>query len=322
MRVIVTGGAGFMGSHLTERLLEAGHEVLVLDDFFTGTREHLAAVADHPNLELIEHDIRRPYDLLACDRLYNLACPASPVHYQRDPIRTVQTSVQGMINALETARRHGSRVLQASTSEIYGDPSEHPQDESYWGNVNPIGPRACYDEGKRVAETLCFDYHRGGGVDVRVVRIFNTYGPRLRPRDGRVVSNFILQALSGEPITIYGEGTQTRCFSYVDDTVEGLIRMMDQDTFVGPVNLGNPVESTIRELGELIIELTGARSELVRRPMPTDDPSRRRPDITLARDLLGWEPRVALREGLEHTIAWFDDRLREDPAFASDGQAP
>ena len=308
---LVTGGAGFIGSHLCEKLLERGEEVLCLDNFFTGRKANIAHLRSHPHFEVIRHDVIQPI-ILEVDRIYNLACPASPVHYQYNPVKTIKTNVMGALNMLGLAKRVKARILQASTSEIYGDPAVHPQVESYWGNVNTIGPRSCYDEGKRVAEALFFDYHRQSGVDVRVVRIFNTYGPRMLVNDGRVVSNFIVQALSGKPITIYGEGGQTRSFCYVDDLVEGMIRMMDCDGFTGPVNLGNPGEFTIRELAEAVIELTGASSKLVFGPLPENDPTRRQPDITLAKQRLGWEPTKPLREGLLPTIAYFRDLLNNE----------
>lgn len=312
MRCLVTGGAGFIGSFLCERLLTQGHEVICLDNFFTGRKANVAHLLadDHfaPRFEVVRHDITEPI-LLEVDRIYNLACPASPVHYQYNPVKTVKTSVMGMVHMLGLAKRVRARVLQASTSEVYGDPAEHPQREEYWGHVNPIGPRACYDEGKRVAETLCFDYHRQNGVDIRVVRIFNTYGPRMLEDDGRVVSNFVVQALTGEDITLYGDGQQTRSFCYVDDLVDGLTAMMDQVAVVGPLNLGNPAEFTIRELAEEVISLTGSRSKIVYRPLPKDDPVRRQPDITKARLHLGWEPKVALRDGLTKTIAYFESEL-------------
>lgn len=311
MRVLVTGGAGFIGSHLCERLLDDGHEVICLDNFFTGRRQHVAHLLDNHRFEIIRHDVVDPI-LLEVDRIFNMACPASPVHYQYNPVKTVKTSVMGAINMLGLAKRVRGRLLQASTSEVYGDPHVHPQREDYWGHVNPIGPRACYDEGKRVAETLCFDYHRQNGVDVRVVRIFNTYGPRMLLDDGRVVSNFIVQALQGNDITIYGSGEQTRSFCYVDDLVEGLVRMMDQDDFTGPVNLGNPNEITIRELASRVIELTGSRSKLIEMPLPKDDPYRRRPDITLAQEKLDWTPSVDLEKGLRLAIAYFDEALRSE----------
>jgi len=311
MRVLVTGGAGFIGSHLCERLLDDGHEVICLDNFFTGRRQHVAHLLDNHRFEIIRHDVVDPI-LLEVDRIFNMACPASPVHYQYNPVKTVKTSVMGAINMLGLAKRVRGRLLQASTSEVYGDPHVHPQREDYWGHVNPIGPRACYDEGKRVAETLCFDYHRLNGVDVRVVRIFNTYGPRMLLDDGRVVSNFIVQALQGNDITIYGSGEQTRSFCYVDDLVEGLVRMMGQDDFTGPVNLGNPNEITIRELASRVIELTGSRSKLIEMPLPKDDPYRRRPDITLAQEKLDWTPSVDLEKGLRLAIAYFDEALRSE----------
>ncbi|HFA59424.1 MAG TPA: SDR family oxidoreductase, partial [Rhodospirillales bacterium] len=316
-RVLVTGGAGFLGSHLCERLLEAGHEVLCVDNFFTGRRTHVAHLLDHPRFELMRHDITFPL-YVEVDRIFNLACPASPVHYQFDPVQTTKVSVHGAINMLGLAKRTKARILQASTSEVYGDPSLHPQPETYWGNVNPIGPRACYDEGKRCAETLFFDYHRQHGLEIKVARIFNTYGPRMHPNDGRVVSNFVVQALTGQPLTVYGDGSQTRSFCYVDDLVEGLLRFMDSPAAVtGPVNLGNPAEFTILELAELVRELTGAASPIVFRPLPQDDPLQRRPDITRARELLGWEPKVPLRTGLEKTIAYFDSLFSRREAAAS-----
>jgi len=311
MRCLVTGGAGFIGSFLCEQLLSRGHEVIALDNFFTGRKHNIAHLLDDRHFELVRHDVTEPV-LLEVDRIYNFACPASPVHYQYNPVKTVKTSVMGTINMLGLAKRVRARVLQASTSEVYGDPQVHPQSEDYWGHVNPIGPRACYDEGKRVAETLCFDYHRQNGVDIRVVRIFNTYGPRMLEDDGRVVSNFVVQALTGKDITLYGDGQQTRSFCYVDDLVGGVIAMMDQIETHGPVNLGNPSEFTIRQLAELTIELTGSPSRLVHRPLPKDDPVRRQPDITRARLHLGWEPKVPLREGLTKTIAYFDQLLRAE----------
>ncbi|HIQ22649.1 MAG TPA: SDR family oxidoreductase [Planctomycetes bacterium] len=304
-RILVTGGAGFLGSHLCERLVAQGHDVICLDNFFTSQKSNVAHLLGKPNFELIRHDITLPI-WLEVDEIYNLACPAAPGHYQYNPIKTMKTSVTGSINVLGMAKRCRAKVLQASTSEVYGDPEVHPQPESYRGAVNPIGPRACYDEGKRAAETLFMDYHRTNRVNVRIVRIFNTYGPRMHPFDGRVISNFIRQALEGEPITIFGDGNQTRSFCYRDDMVDGLIRMMEgPDDFVGPVNLGNPDECAIRRLAELIIELTGSRSEIVYKSQPEDDPRRRQPDITLARTRLGWQPTVPLREGLEKTIQWF-----------------
>lgn len=304
-RILVTGGAGFLGSHLCERLVDAGHDVICLDNFFTSQKTNVAHLLDRPNFELIRHDITFPI-WLEVDRIYNLACPAAPGHYQYNPIKTVKTSVMGAINVLGMARRCRAKVLQASTSEVYGDPEVHPQPESYRGSVNTIGPRACYDEGKRAAETLFMDYHRMNRVNIRIVRIFNTYGPRMHPFDGRVVSNFIRQALAGEEITIFGDGSQTRSFCYRDDLVEGMIRMMEgPDEFIGPVNVGNPEEFSIRELAELTIELTGSQSELAFKPLPADDPKQRRPDIALARKRLGWSPSVPLHEGLAKTIEWF-----------------
>ncbi|MCP4872778.1 MAG: SDR family oxidoreductase [Proteobacteria bacterium] len=309
MRTLVTGGAGFIGSHLCERLLADGNEVICLDNFYTGRRTHIRHLLDHRDFEVVRHDVIQPI-LLEVDRVFHFACPASPVHYQYNPVKTVKTNVMGTINMLGLAKRVKARLLHASTSEVYGDPQVHPQHEEYWGHVNPIGPRSCYDEGKRVAETLCFDYHRQNGVDIRVIRIFNTYGPRMIADDGRVVSNFVVRALQGEPLEVYGDGSQTRAFCYIDDLVEGATRMMAQDDAIGPVNLGNPVEFTIRQLAELVLELTGSSSPLVSRPLPPDDPVRRRPDITKARQLLDWEPTVQLEQGLERTIAYFDELLR------------
>jgi len=304
-RVLVTGGAGFLGSHLCDRLVGAGHDVICLDNFFTSQKTNVAHLLGCGNFELLRHDVIHPI-WLEVDEIYNLACPAAPGHYQYNPIKTMKTSVMGAINVLGMAKRCRAKVLQASTSEVYGDPEVHPQPESYRGAVNPIGPRACYDEGKRAAETLFMDYHRANGVNVRIVRIFNTYGPRMHPYDGRVVSNFIRQAICGEPITIFGSGAQTRSFCYRDDLVEGMIRMMDApDDFIGPVNIGNPGEFTIRQLAELTLELVGSGSRLVEKPLPVDDPERRKPDIALARQRLGWEPTVPLREGLARTIEWF-----------------
>lgn len=301
---LITGGAGFVGSHLCERLIELGHEVLCVDNFHTGTKDNIRHLLGNKRFELIRHDVWLPL-YVEVDRIFNLACPASPIHYQTDPVSTVKTSVLGAINMLGLAKRRRARILQASTSEVYGDPREHPQQETYWGHVNPIGPRACYDEGKRCAETLFFDYHRQHGLDIRVVRIFNTYGPRMHPRDGRVVSNFIIQALTGEPITLYGDGNQSRSFCYVDDLVEGLLRMMNQDTEIGPVNMGNPVEFTIRELAETVLRLIDSKSRIEYRPLPQDDPVRRQPDITKAKQTLDWEPKVALEDGLKETIGYF-----------------
>ncbi len=308
MRVLVTGGAGFLGSHLCDRLIEEGHEVLCIDDFSTGSRANVAHLLDHERFTLFEHDVTAPY-FAPADRIYNLACPASPIHYQIDPIKTIVTNVQGAIHGLRLAQRTGARFLQASTSEVYGDPDVHPQVESYHGNVNPIGPRACYDEGKRCAETLCFDFHRQAQVDIRVARIFNTFGPRMAIDDGRVVSNFVVQALRGEPLTIYGEGRQTRSFCYVDDLVRGLMLLMEHPSELGPVNLGNPHEFTIRELAERVIALTGAKSQLLHQPLPADDPRQRQPDITRARQVLGFEPTIQLAEGLASTVAWFADHV-------------
>lgn len=304
-RVLVTGGAGFLGSHLIDRLLEAGHEVLCVDNYFTGTRDNIAHLRGHPNFEFMRHDVTFPL-FVEVDQIYNLACPASPVHYQHDPVQTTKTSVHGAINMLGLAKRLGARILQASTSEVYGDPAVHPQTEDYWGNVNPIGPRSCYDEGKRCAETLFFDYHRQVGLEIKVARIFNTYGPRMHPNDGRVVSNFIVQALKGEPITLYGDGEQTRSFCYVDDLVRGLMALMESPAeTTGPINIGNPGEFTMRQLAEKIIALTGSSSPLVHLPLPADDPKQRRPDITRARTQLGWEPAIPLEQGLVPTIDYF-----------------
>jgi UDP-glucuronate decarboxylase len=312
-RVLVTGGAGFIGSHLCERLVEQGSEVLCVDNFFTGSREHIAHLLGHPRFELLRHDVTFPL-YVECDAIYNLACPASPVHYQRDPVQTTKTSVHGAINMLGLAKRLKVPILQASTSEVYGDPKIHPQQEAYWGHVNPTGTRACYDEGKRCAETLFMDYHRQHGLQIKVARIFNTYGPRMHPADGRVVSNFIVQALRGEAITLYGEGQQTRSFCYVDDTVEALIRLMaTPPECTGPINIGNPHELTIRETAEQIVAMTGSSSTLCHRPLPADDPCRRCPDITLARELLRWTPRVPLQEGLQRTIAYFREQLQLQP---------
>ncbi|RMI08896.1 MAG: SDR family oxidoreductase [Calditrichaeota bacterium] len=307
-RMLVTGGAGFIGSFLCERLLQEGHEVLCLDNFFTGSKRNILHLLDNPHFEIIRHDIIQPI-LLEVDRIYHFACPASPVHYQYNPVKTIKTNVMGTINMLGLAKRVKARVMLASTSEVYGDPKVHPQPESYWGHVNPIGRRSCYDEGKRVAETLMMDYHRQNGVDIKIVRIFNTYGPRMAPNDGRVVSNFILQALRNENLTVYGDGSQTRSFCYVDDLVEGVLKMMNTDGFIGPVNLGNPAEFTMLELARRVIELTGSRSQITFHPLPEDDPVQRQPDITLAREKLGWEPKVELMEGLQKTIEYFDRLL-------------
>ena len=309
-RILVTGGAGFLGSHLCERLLNDGHEVICLDNFFTGRKSNIAPLLGRPYFELMRHDVIDPFKV-ECDWIFNLACPASPVHYQFNPIKTTKTSVMGAINCLGLAKRVGARVFQASTSEVYGDPDVHPQPESYRGNVNPIGIRACYDEGKRVAETLFFDYYRENKVDIRVVRIFNTYGPNMRPDDGRVVSNFIVQALQGKDITVYGDGSQTRSFCYCSDLIEGFVRLMSQDEIVGPCNIGNPHEFTILQLAQKVIELTGSSSEIIFEPLPSDDPLQRQPDITLAREKLGWEPTIHLEEGLQKTIPYFAALLRE-----------
>jgi UDP-glucuronate decarboxylase len=309
-RVLVTGGAGFIGSHLCTRLLDEGHEVLCLDNFFTGTRTNVAPLLENPRFELMRHDVTFPLYVEA-DQIYNLACPASPVHYQFDPVQTTKTSVHGAINMLGLAKRLRCRILQASTSEVYGDPQVHPQPESYWGHVNPIGFRSCYDEGKRCAETLFFDYWRQHKLSIKVARIFNTYGPHMHPHDGRVVSNFIMQALLNRPITIYGDGQQTRSFCYVSDLVDGLMRLMNSEAKVtGPINLGNPGEFTIRELAELVIELTGSKSKLVKKPLPEDDPKQRQPDITKAGKVLGWQPKVKLRDGLKKTVPYFEGLIR------------
>jgi UDP-glucuronate decarboxylase len=311
-RILITGGAGFLGSHLCDRLVAEGHDVICLDNFFTSQKSNVQHLLGRPNFELVRHDVTHPV-WLEVDQVYNMACPAAPGHYQYNPIKTMKTSVMGAINVLGMAKRCRAKVLQASTSEVYGDPEVHPQPESYRGNVNPIGPRACYDEGKRAAETLFFDYHRQNRINIRVVRIFNTYGPRMHPFDGRVVSNFIRQALNGTDITIFGEGLQSRSFCYVDDLVEGLIRMMNgPDDFIGPVNIGNPVEFTMKQLAGMVIELTGSKSKLVHKALPADDPSRRCPDISLAKAKLGWEPRIALREGLLKTIEYFRSINIED----------
>jgi len=310
-RILVSGGAGFLGSHLCERLLQDGNEVICVDNFYTGSKRNIAHLLDHPGFELIRHDVTFPL-YIEVDEIYNLACPASPVHYQRDPVQTTKTSVHGAINQLGLAKRLNAKILQASTSEVYGDPDVHPQTEEYRGNVNPIGPRACYDEGKRCAETLFFDYHRQWQLPIRVVRIFNTYGPRMHPNDGRVVSNFIVQALQGRPITLYGNGEQTRSFCFVDDMIEGFIRLMNAPNEVtGPINIGNPGEFTIRELAEMVIELTGSSSPIEFAPLPVDDPRQRCPDITKAKALLDWSPRIPLRDGLARTVAYFDQLLRE-----------
>ena len=310
MRILITGGAGFLGSHLSTRLLNEGHEVICMDNFFTGRKRNILPLLDNPHFELMRHDVTDPFKV-EVDQIYNLACPASPVHYQFNAIKTIKTSVMGAINCLGLAKRLKARVFQASTSEVYGDPSVHPQPESYWGHVNPIGIRSCYDEGKRCAETLFMDYHRQNAVDIRIVRIFNTYGPNMCPDDGRVVSNFIVQALQGKDITIYGEGQQTRSFCYCDDLIEGFIRLMNQDTAIGPMNIGNPGEFTILELAEKVIKMTGSQSRIVHEPLPADDPKQRQPDITEAGKVLGWEPTVSLEEGLKPTIDYFDRLLAE-----------
>jgi len=304
-RILITGGAGFLGSHLCDRLIAEGHDVLCMDNFFTGSKRNISHLLGKPNFELIRHDLVQPI-FIEADEIYNLACPASPIHYQYNPVKTIKTSVMGSINMLGLAKRVKAKILQASTSEIYGDPTVHPQKEDYWGNVNTIGPRSCYDEGKRCTETLFFDYHRQNGINIRVVRIFNTYGPRMHPNDGRVVSNFIVQALKNQDITVYGDGTQTRSFCYVDDMIEGLIRMMNgPDDFIGPLNLGNPDELSILQLAELIIKLIGSRSKIKFKPLPQDDPLQRQPDITMARERLDWKPMIDLEEGLKRTFKYF-----------------
>ena len=311
-RVMVTGGAGFLGSHLADRLIEAGHEVLCVDNLFTGTKDNVAHLHGNPSFEFMRHDVTFPL-FVEVDEIYNLACPASPIHYQHDPIQTLKTSVHGAINMLGLAKRLKCPILQASTSEVYGDPVTHPQTEEYWGNVNPIGPRACYDEGKRAAETLFFDYHRQAGVPIKVARIFNTYGPRMHRQDGRVVSNFIVQALLGQPITIYGEGSQTRSFCYVDDLIDGLMRLMASPAeVIGPINIGNTREFTILELARMVVEITGSRSEIVGKPLPGDDPKQRQPDIARAREKLGWEPKIPVQDGLTRTVAYFRELLAEE----------
>ena len=308
MRILITGGAGFLGSHLSKRLVEEGHEVICMDSFFTGNKRNIQALLENPNFEMMRHDVTDPFKL-ECDQIYNLACPASPVHYQYNAIKTIKTSVMGAINCLGLAKRVNARIFQASTSEVYGDPSVHPQPEAYWGNVNPVGIRSCYDEGKRCAETLFMDYHRQNGVDVRIARIFNTYGPNMCPGDGRVVSNFIVQALKGLDITVYGEGQQTRSFCYCDDLIEGFVRFMNQGETVGPINIGNPSEFTILELAEKVIKMTGSQSKIIHEALPSDDPKQRQPDITHARKVLAWEPKYSLDEGLKPTIAYFDKLL-------------
>lgn len=320
-RILVTGGAGFLGSHLCERLLNDGHDVICADNFFTGSKANIAHLISNPYFELMRHDITFPL-YVEVDEIYNLACPASPIHYQHDPVQTAKTSVHGAINMLGLAKRVKAKIFQASTSEVYGDPIVHPQTESYWGNVNPIGTRSCYDEGKRCAETLFFDYYRQHNLRIKVGRIFNTYGPRMHPNDGRVVSNFIIQALKNEPITLYGDGNQSRSFCYVDDLIEAFVCLMDTpDDFTGPINLGNPNEFTIRQLAETVIALTGSRSELTFLPLPSDDPRQRQPDITLAREMLGWEPATVLRDGLDRTIAYFDQLLQRESATKAQHQA-
>ena len=306
--ILITGGAGFLGSHLCDRLIAQGHDVICLDNLFTGRKSNIQHLIGNPQFEFVRHDVVDPFKF-EVDEIYNLACPASPVHYQHNPIKTVKTSVMGAINSLGLAKRLGARILQASTSEVYGDPSVHPQTEGYWGNVNTIGPRSCYDEGKRCAETLFTDYHRQNGVDIRIMRIFNTYGPRMHPQDGRVVSNFIVQALEGRDITIFGDGTQTRSFCFVDDLLDGMMRLMAAENIHSPVNIGNPGEFTMLQLAEQILEITGSKSKLIFEPLPQDDPMQRRPDISLAKKKLSWEPKIALREGLEKTIAYFKEEL-------------
>ncbi len=311
-RILVTGGAGFIGSHLCKRLLDEGHEVISLDNYFTGQKQNIVPLMDNPYFEVVRHDVTSPY-FVEVDEIFNLACPASPVHYQYNPIKTVKTSVMGAINMLGLAKRVRAKILQASTSEVYGDPQVHPQTEDYWGHVNPIGLRSCYDEGKRVAETLFMNYHHQNNVNIKIIRIFNTYGPNMHPHDGRVVSNFIMQALRGQDITIYGDGRQTRSFQYVDDLVEGMLKMMATgNDFIGPVNIGNPGEFTILELAEKVIDMTGSRSKIVYKPLPSDDPMQRKPDISLAKEKLGWEPKVPLEEGLKKTIAYFEELIRNN----------
>jgi UDP-glucuronate decarboxylase len=314
--VLVTGGAGFIGSHLCERLMARGREVLCVDNFYTGTRHNVQHLIGNPRFELMRHDVCFPL-YVEVSQIYNLACPASPIHYQFDPVQTTKTSVHGAINMLGLAKRVKAKILQASTSEVYGDPTVHPQPEEYWGSVNPIGPRSCYDEGKRCAETLFFDYYRQHQLRIKVARIFNTYGPRMHPNDGRVVSNFIVQALKDKDITVYGDGDQTRSFCYVDDLVDGLIRLMDSGSeIVGPINLGNPIEFTIRQLAEMVVDLTGSASKIVHRPLPQDDPKQRQPDISKAQELLGWQPTLALADGITKTIAYFEELLGKEPALA------
>ena len=309
--ILITGGAGFLGSHLCDKLINQGHDVICVDNFFTGNKQNIRHLIGHPRFELMRHDVTFPL-YVEIDEIYNLACPASPIHYQHDPVQTTKTSVHGAINMLGLAKRVGAKIMQASTSEVYGNPAVHPQKEDYWGHVNPIGPRSCYDEGKRCAETLFFDYHRQHKLQIKVARIFNTYGPNMHPNDGRVVSNFIVQALKGEPITIYGDGSQTRSFCYVDDLIEGFVRLMDSpDDVTGPINLGNPVEFTIKELAEQVITKTGAKSKLTFKPLPTDDPQQRQPDISFAKQKLDWHPNVALSDGLDKTIEYFDGLLKQ-----------
>jgi UDP-glucuronate decarboxylase len=311
--VLVTGGAGFLGSHLCDRLIERGDDVICVDNFFTGSKENVRHLIGHPRFELIRHDIVHPLYVEA-DRIFNLACPASPEAYQFNPIKTIKTSTVGMVNIMGLAKRCGARVLHASTSEVYGDPLVHPQTEDYWGHVNPIGPRSCYDEGKRIAESLMVNYHQEHGTEIRIIRIFNTYGPRMAPDDGRVVSNFIMQALKGEDLTVYGDGLQTRSFCYCDDLIAGMMKLMDQDDHTGPINIGNPVENTMLELAEAVIKVTGSRSKVVHMPLPKDDPKKRCPDITKARTLLGWEPKVRLAEGLKSTMEWYKLKLEQSQA--------
>jgi UDP-glucuronate decarboxylase len=311
--VLVTGGAGFLGSHLCDRLIERGDDVICVDNFFTGSKENVRHLIGHPRFELIRHDIVHPLYVEA-DRIFNLACPASPEAYQYNPIKTIKTSTVGMVNIMGLAKRCGARVLHASTSEVYGDPLVHPQTEDYWGHVNPIGPRSCYDEGKRIAESLMMNYHQEHGTEIRIIRIFNTYGPRMAPDDGRVVSNFIMQALKGEDLTVYGDGLQTRSFCYCDDLIAGMMKLMDQDEHTGPINIGNPVENTMLELAEAVIKVTGSRSKVIHMPLPKDDPRKRCPDITRARTLLGWEPQVRLAEGLKSTMEWYKLKLEQSRA--------
>ncbi len=314
-RILVTGGAGFVGSHLCERLLKEGNEVISLDNYFTGQKKNIIHLMDNPYFEVVRHDVTSPY-FVEVDEIYNLACPASPIHYQYNPIKTVKTSVMGAINMLGLAKRIRAKILQASTSEVYGDPRVHPQTENYWGHVNPIGLRSCYDEGKRVAETLFMNYHTQNNVRIKIVRLFNTYGPNMHPHDGRVISNFIVQALKGQDITVYGDGQQTRSFQYIDDLINGMVKMMDsEDDFIGPVNMGNPGEFTILELAKKIIDMTGSRSKIVFQPLPADDPMQRKPDINLAKEKLKWEPKIPLEQGLKKTIAYFDQLLKEDSSI-------